>query len=90
MGACVSTPGHTIKLKKKNHRGRHRKFRGKNLTSVVEGTRRRNSDVGPHIAVSEFVRRSEVSRSKYHLTQLQWHHTQTDATGMYVIIWRTS
>ncbi|XP_049396537.1 uncharacterized protein LOC125860582 [Solanum stenotomum] len=81
MGACVSTPGHTIKVKKRHHhRRRHRKFRGKNLISLVEGTRRRNSDVGPQITVSEFVRRSEVSNSKYHLTQLQWHHTQTDAT----------
>ncbi|WMV18714.1 hypothetical protein MTR67_012099 [Solanum verrucosum] len=81
MGACVSTPGHTIKVKKRHHhRRRHRKFRGKNLISLVEGTRRRNSDVGPQITVSEFVRRSEVSNSKYYLTQLQWHHTQTDAT----------
>ncbi|XP_009602250.1 uncharacterized protein [Nicotiana tomentosiformis] len=80
MGACVSTPGHTIKVQKR-HRRRHRKFRGKNLVSLAEGTRRRNSDVGPHIAVREFVRRSEVSSSKYHLTQtqLQWHRTQTDA-----------
>lgn len=82
MGACVSTPGHTIKVNKRHHhRHRHKKFRGKNLISLVEETKRRNSDVGPHITVSEFVRRSEVSNSKYHLTQLQWHHTQTDATG---------
>lgn len=92
MGICVSKPSKTIKTRKK---GRHRcrKFYGKFHSSVPDGMKKRNSDAGrvTDIAVSEYVhmdfekgatttcRRSEVSNSQFHLTQLQWHLSQVDA-----------
>lgn len=92
MGACVSStavarkPLKTIKVR--------RKCRGKkyHLTTVTNGNRKRISDAGARasdLSVSEFVqttttcRRSEVSNSTFHLTQLQWHHSQIDANGIY-------
>jgi hypothetical protein len=92
MGACVSTPSKTIKSRKRHHH-RFKNCRGKISDSVSVGTNKRNSDAGNDItdyAVSEFVhmdfgkgetttcRRSEVSNSTFHLTQLQWHHSQYD------------
>ncbi|CAK9162952.1 unnamed protein product [Ilex paraguariensis] len=87
MGACVSTPSNGIKSRRK-HRHRSRKYQGKLSHSMPDGTRKRNSDAGAcmtDFAVSEFVhttttcRRSEVSNSTFHLTQVQWHHSQIDA-----------
>ncbi|KAM3342654.1 hypothetical protein P3S68_027620 [Capsicum galapagoense] len=85
MGGCVSTPATTIRVRKKLHR-RHRKYHRKNTNSGLIGTRKRNSDARvTDIAVSEFVhttttcRTSEVSNSTFHLTQLQWQHSQIDA-----------
>uniref|UniRef100_A0A5B7AY87 Protein ENHANCED DISEASE RESISTANCE 2 C-terminal domain-containing protein n=1 Tax=Davidia involucrata TaxID=16924 RepID=A0A5B7AY87_DAVIN len=87
MGACVSTPSKTIKLRTKYHH-RSGKSCGKHSNSVPDGAKKRNSHAGTRVtdfAVSEFVhtktthRRSEVSNSKFHLTQLQWHHSQIDA-----------
>ncbi|KAI5665677.1 hypothetical protein M9H77_15530 [Catharanthus roseus] len=86
MGACVSTPAHTIKPRRRPHY-RFRKHRGKLPNSIPDGTRKRNSDAGNRVAdfaVSEFVqttttcRRSEVSNSTFQITQLQWHHSQID------------
>ncbi|XP_059452177.1 uncharacterized protein LOC132182840 [Corylus avellana] len=92
MGACVSTPSKTIKSRKRHHH-RFKNCRGKISNSVSDGTNKRNSDAGNDItdyAVSEFVhmdfekgetttcRRSEVSNSTFHLTQLQWRHSQYD------------
>ncbi|XP_050380154.1 protein ENHANCED DISEASE RESISTANCE 2 [Argentina anserina] len=83
MGGCVSTPS---KSQKKSRRGIKR--RGK-----VNGTKKRNSDGGARVAdysVSEYVHmgfengatatctRSKVSNSKFHLTELQWHHTPSN------------
>ncbi|MCD7462886.1 hypothetical protein HAX54_049581 [Datura stramonium] len=83
MGGCVSTPATTIR---KKHHHRHRKYHRKNSNSGLIGTRKRNSDARvTDIAVSEFVhtttacRTSEVSNSTFHLTQLQWQHSQIDA-----------
>lgn len=92
MGACVSTPSASIKSQKKRHR-RLKKWRGKISNSVADGTVKQNSDAGTDktdYAIREFVqmdiemgasgplRRSDVSRSTFHLTQLQWHHSQYD------------
>lgn len=95
MGGCVSTPSKTIKSQKKSRRGSKR--HGKISCSASNGTKKRNSDGGARVAdysVSEFVhmgfengatatcRRSKVSNSKFHLTELQWHHTQSNANGL--------
>lgn len=95
MGACVSTPSKTIKSRKKHHH-RFRKRHGKVSKKFPDGTKKRKSDAGNRLtdyAVSEFVhmdfengatttcRRSEVSNSTFHLTQLQWHHSQYDTNG---------
>ncbi|KAL6520413.1 hypothetical protein OROMI_032593 [Orobanche minor] len=95
MGGCVSSqakarkPFKTIKVKRKR-RARSKKKRF--LTSVTDGSRIRNSDAGAQVsdfAVSEFVhktttcRRSDGSNSTFHLSQLQWHHNQIDANGIF-------
>ncbi|GAV61726.1 DUF1336 domain-containing protein [Cephalotus follicularis] len=92
MGCCVSTPCKRIKPLKKGHR-RCRKFQRKFPSCVPGGMKKRNGDSGcvTDIAVSEFVhmdfengatttcRRSEVSNSQFHVTQLQWRLSQVDA-----------
>ncbi|KAL3525901.1 hypothetical protein ACH5RR_014273 [Cinchona calisaya] len=85
MGACLSTPSNPIKARKKPHH-RSRKHQGKLSNNVAYGTRKRNSDARvADISLSELVhttttcRRSEVSNATFHLTQLQWHHSQIDA-----------
>ncbi|KAK9271539.1 hypothetical protein L1049_001899 [Liquidambar formosana] len=93
MGSCVSTPSKNVKSRKKYHH-RSTKCHGKISASVPCGTTKRNSDAGARVtdfAVSEFVRmdfekgattacrRSEVSNSTFHITQLQWLHSQIDA-----------
>ncbi|KAK6255973.1 Protein ENHANCED DISEASE RESISTANCE 2 [Theobroma cacao] len=91
MGSCVSTPSKRIKTQKR-HRRRSRKCHGKVSGSITDGTKKRSSDARvTDIAVSEYVhmdfekgatttcRRSEVSNSTFHLTQLQWHLSQIDA-----------
>ncbi|XP_073140147.1 uncharacterized protein [Henckelia pumila] len=93
MGACASIPastGKSLKITKvrKKHRGRSKKH---HVNNVADGNRKRASDAGARVtdfALSEFVhttttcRRSEVSNSTFHLTQLQWHHSQIDANGV--------
>lgn len=96
MGGCVSTPARGPKPRRK-YRHRFGKRHGKISTSITDGIKKRNSDAGPHVtdfAVSEFVhmdfdkgatttcRRSEVSNSTFHLTQLQWYHSPIDANGI--------
>ncbi|KAF5961800.1 hypothetical protein HYC85_003009 [Camellia sinensis] len=86
MGSCASTPLRTIKPRRKCHHHSGKKH-GKRRISIPKGIRKRNSDAGTLItdfAVSEFVqtttcRRSENSNSTFHLTQMQWHHSQVDA-----------
>ncbi|KAF6171764.1 hypothetical protein GIB67_007285 [Kingdonia uniflora] len=94
MGSCVSTPIVKEKIKsRRKYSLKFRKSRGKFSTSVSTAPSKRISDAGrlTDFSLSEFVhidlengatttcRRSEASNIKYHLTQLQWHHSQIDA-----------
>ncbi|XP_031115556.1 uncharacterized protein LOC116019479 isoform X2 [Ipomoea triloba] len=88
MGACVSTSSPRIRVRRKCHR-RPKRLCRKVPSSVPGETKKRNSNAGPRvtdIAVSEIVhtatmcRRQEVSNPALHLSQLQWHHSQIDAT----------
>ena len=94
MGGCVSSQAKTIKSDKKSRRGIKR--HGKR-----NGTKKRNSDGGARVAdysVSEYVHmgfengatatctRSKVSNSKFHLTELQWHHTPSNANGLFSLV----
>ncbi|CAL5370690.1 unnamed protein product [Camellia sinensis] len=88
MGACLSTPSHTIKSQRKFHRRSGKRRLGRLSKYIPDGTKKTNSNAGTHItdfAVSEFVqttttcRRSEGSNSTIHVTQLQWHHSQVDS-----------
>ncbi|XP_059670383.1 uncharacterized protein LOC132315945 [Cornus florida] len=87
MGACTSTPSKPIKLRRKYH-VRFRKYHGKLSNFVHHGARKKNSDAETRVtdfAVSEFLhttttcKRSDVSNSTFHLTQLEWHHSEIDA-----------
>ncbi|RDX74676.1 hypothetical protein CR513_45538, partial [Mucuna pruriens] len=93
MGGCASVPSNAIKAPRKL--GRRITRRGQKISnSLPVAIRKRNSNAGARVtdySVSEFVhmnfengatttcRRSEVSNPAFHLTQLQWHHSQYDA-----------
>lgn len=100
MGSCVSTHSKRIKPRKKC-RHRSTKRLGKASSCVSDGTKRRVSDAGSRvtdISVSEFVhmdfekgattacRRSEVSNTTFHLTQLQWYLSQVEQNGMQFLL----
>lgn len=93
MGGCVSVPSHAIKAPKKLRRRIVRRRRRKISSSAANDINKLNNNGGMHVtdySVSEYVhmdfengaktkcRRSEVSNSAYHLTQLEWHHSQYD------------
>ncbi|KAL0343851.1 UNVERIFIED_CONTAM: hypothetical protein Sangu_1272500 [Sesamum angustifolium] len=93
MGGCVSTPAIPHKPLKIVKARRRRRGRSKKhlLSSATDGVRIRNSDAGARVSdlsVGEFLqttttsRRSEVSNSTFHPSQLQWHHGQIDANGI--------
>lgn len=102
MGSCVSTHAKIVPTTKRHHRRQSRKSKGRLGNSMVEGVKKRHSNAGGGVvtdyAVSEFVhmdfehgatttcRRSEVTNSTFHLTQLQWQHSQFDANGIHSII----
>ncbi|KAL1558991.1 hypothetical protein AAHA92_09385 [Salvia divinorum] len=95
MGGCVSSPHIATKLSKSS-RGRRYYGRSKkrHVKSASEVNRIRNSDAGARVStVSEFVhtttkcRTSTVSNSTFHLTQLQFHHSQIDVNAMYQEEW---
>uniref|UniRef100_A0A2N9J5I1 Protein ENHANCED DISEASE RESISTANCE 2 C-terminal domain-containing protein n=1 Tax=Fagus sylvatica TaxID=28930 RepID=A0A2N9J5I1_FAGSY len=95
MGGCASKSGCRANTPKYFHRGR--KGRRKISTSIPEVPLKGIGDAGNCVgdfAVSEFVRldfekgaattcrRSGVSNKTFHLTQLQWNHSQIDANGI--------
>ncbi|KAF9623494.1 hypothetical protein IFM89_003110 [Coptis chinensis] len=91
MGGCVSTPNRKIKPLRKCPKS---KFgRRKVSTSTHDVPKKRKSDARKptDFSLSEYVRvdfekgetttcrRSEVSNSQFHVTQLQWSHSQIDS-----------
>ncbi|XP_017971372.1 PREDICTED: uncharacterized protein LOC18610328 isoform X2 [Theobroma cacao] len=97
MGSCISVHSENTRSKPdKRHFGRSRKRHGKIAASIRDGPMKRLSDAGSRMrdfAVSEYVhldfekgatttcKRSEMSNKTFHLTQLQWNHSQIDANG---------
>ncbi|XP_022990718.1 uncharacterized protein LOC111487522 [Cucurbita maxima] len=96
MGGCVSTPSKERRTRKKLHH-QFGKYGRKISSSIPRAIVKRKSNAGNRVtdyAVSEFVhmdfengatttcRRSEVSNSTFHLTQLQWLHSQYDANAI--------
>ncbi|XP_022134254.1 uncharacterized protein LOC111006557 [Momordica charantia] len=96
MGGCVSTPSKKIRTRKKLHH-QFGKYGKKISSSIPRAIKKRKSSAGNRVtdyAVSEFVhldfesgttttcRRSEVSNSTFHLTQLQWLHSQYDGNAI--------
>lgn len=94
MGGCMSVPSNAIKAPRRLHR-RIVKRRRKITSSIPNDIiKKRNSNAGARVtdySVSEFVhmdfengatttcRRSQVSNSAFHVTQMEWHHSQYDA-----------
>ncbi|XP_073006303.1 uncharacterized protein [Typha latifolia] len=87
MGSCVSTSNRRCKSRKFSLRVR--KCRGKVSAAIPDATVIRISNTGDCFTQSEVIhvetstttqQRSEVSNLMFHLTQLQWHHSQM-ATG---------
>lgn len=90
MGACVSTPPRRPRSRRR-YIIRFRRSHGKISASVPDAPNAHFSNKANHlpefgrtecvqndtIAVSR--RKSEVSNLTFHLTQLQWHHSQSDA-----------
>lgn len=97
MGGCYSTPFQTTKpRRRRRHRFRKIRGRRRVPTSAPDASMKRISDAGSRVAdysVSKIVhmefengetttcRRSEVSNGTFHVTQLEWHHSQSDANG---------
>lgn len=90
MGACVSSPYIATKQPSKSRRKYYGRSKKRHLKSASDVNRKRNGDSGARLStdydVSEFVHtttkcRRSVSNSTFHLTQLQFHHSQIDVNG---------
>lgn len=89
MGGCVSTQNKRIKSPRfpKPHIGLRKRIPG------VHRKRKGDARKGTGFSLSEYVhvnfekgqtttcRRSEVSNAQFHLTQMQWHHSQIDSNA---------
>jgi hypothetical protein len=99
MGGCASKPNVSVNTQRKYFR-RRRKGHRKISTSISDIPIKGIGDAGNHVrdfSVSEFVhldfekgaattcKRSEVSNRTFHLTQLQWNHSQIDANGIFFL-----
>ncbi|XP_042456886.1 uncharacterized protein LOC122041315 [Zingiber officinale] len=82
MGACTSRPNSRPRSHKYSRRSR--KHHGKPVCPL------------PEFSMSKFVqvesagktrRKTDISNMKFHLTQLQWHHTQVDVHGICQDTW---
>lgn len=96
MGACISTP-HRRPRSRRRYIIRFRRCHGKISASVPDAPSAHFSNKANHLpefgrsecghndtaAVSR--RKSEVSNLTFHLTQLQWHHSQSDANGIVAV-----
>lgn len=96
MGACVSTHSRRSRVHKRQFYAAG-KCRSKISTSLADAPIKRMNDAGNRVrdyAVSEYVhldfekgaattcKRSEMSNMTFHLTQLQWNHSQIDGNGI--------
>ncbi|XP_028760041.1 uncharacterized protein LOC114747592 [Neltuma alba] len=98
MGHCVSVPSRNTRRRKKLHWIKKCSGKVSNAVVFNAGIKRRHSDAGTcvtdYCSVCEFVhvdlengstttcRRSLVSNSTFQVTQLEWQHTQYDATNL--------
>ncbi|RWW85840.1 hypothetical protein BHE74_00005448 [Ensete ventricosum] len=89
MGTCVSTLNRRPRSRKYSLRSR--KCCRKISASVPDAPAPRKNDLPNHFACNQIVHvktaatthwKSEVSNLAFHLTQLQWHHSQMERNGM--------
>lgn len=90
MGGCASVPNRGP-TSRKNYSRRSRKRHGKISAPIPDAPKSQISGSGNSMSdfsLSEFVhletagatrRKSEVSNVTFHVTQMQWHHSQMDA-----------
>ncbi|PIA62892.1 hypothetical protein AQUCO_00200719v1 [Aquilegia coerulea] len=96
MGGCVSTPNKRVKPHRRYPRPGIGRRKVPSIVPGFSGLpkkRKSNARKGTDFSLREFVhvnfengetttcRRSEVSNSQFHLTQLQWHHSQFDSNA---------
>lgn len=82
MGGCVSKSNKRIQTSRRNYR-RSGKRRVRISTSIPEFVHLGFKKGAPATTTSTTTcKRSEVSNMTFHLTQLQWNHSQVDSNGM--------